>query len=94
MIFEMRANSKYQLGFPRISEKNGQEGEDGSISLLPQYSPYIVVDHKHGQLLKDAEQEHSDKQLPSGWCEFSLGKIAIRCSCFSFVSFDYCNILN
>ncbi|XP_047476530.1 tuberin-like isoform X2 [Penaeus chinensis] len=66
MIFEMRANSKYQLGFPRISEKNGQEEEDSSTSLLPQYSPYIVVDHKHGQLLKDAEQEHSDKQLPSG----------------------------
>ncbi|XP_069978306.1 tuberin isoform X7 [Penaeus vannamei] len=66
MIFEMRANSKYQLGFPRISEKNGQGEEDSSTSLLPQYSPYIVVDHKHGQLLKDAEQEHGDKQLPSG----------------------------
>lgn len=63
MIFEMRANSKYQVGFPRISEKIGHEDEDNSTLLLPQYSPYIVVDHKHGQLLKEAEQEHGEKQI-------------------------------
>ncbi|KAG7164381.1 Pogo transposable element-like 9, partial [Homarus americanus] len=70
MIFEMRANAKYQLGFPRTLEKAAEEEEDSVSSLIPPYSPYIVVDHKHGQRLYEAqrerEQQHMDLFSPLG----------------------------
>ncbi|XP_069184781.1 tuberin [Procambarus clarkii] len=62
MIFEMRANARYQLGFPRISGKGAEEEDRDSIaSLIPPYSPYIVVDHKHGQRLDEAQREREYK---------------------------------
>lgn len=63
MIFEMRASSKYQLGFPRNFDKSVQEEEDSVTSLLPPFSPYIVVDHKHGQRLYEAQKEREQQQF-------------------------------
>ncbi|KAK8725684.1 hypothetical protein OTU49_010691, partial [Cherax quadricarinatus] len=64
MIFEMRASSKYQLGFPRNFDKSVQEEDDDSVtSLLPPFSPYIVVDHKHGQRLYEAQKEREQQQF-------------------------------
>lgn len=62
MIFDMRANSKYQLGFPRVPEKLAEEGEDSIASLIPSYSPYIAIDHKHGQRLHQAQLQREQQQ--------------------------------
>lgn len=65
MIFEMRANSKYQLGFSRMFERAGDDEKDSISALVPPFSPYIVVDHKHGQRLHLAHlhKEEEEKEL-------------------------------
>ncbi|XP_071526636.1 tuberin-like [Panulirus ornatus] len=63
MIFDMRANSKYQVGFPRIPDKVADEKEDLFSSLIPPYSPYIMVDHKHGQRLYEAHKEREQQLM-------------------------------
>lgn len=63
MIFEMRANSKYQLGFSKMPERPGEDEKDSIAALVPPFSPYIVVDHKHGQRLHIARQtEHHNAE--------------------------------
>lgn len=68
MIFEMRANSKYQLGFSRMPERPGDDAKDSIAALVPPFSPYIVVDHKHGQRLhlahlqKEEEEEKGEQE--------------------------------
>lgn len=84
MIFEMRANSKYQLGFSRMPERAGEANTDSIGALVPPFSPYIVVDHKHGQRLhlahlhkeEEEEEEHEQEQplLSSG-----IGMVACHC---------------
>ncbi|KAK4309742.1 hypothetical protein Pmani_018669 [Petrolisthes manimaculis] len=65
MIFEMRANSKYQLGFSKLPERLAGSEEDGGISmssLIPPFSPYIVVDHKHGQRFYQTQEKQQQQQ--------------------------------
>ncbi|KAG0720159.1 Tuberin [Chionoecetes opilio] len=67
MIFEMRANSKYQLGFSRMPERAGDDEKDSIAALVPPFSPYIMVDHKHGQRLHlhsqgDHTKDHGDEE--------------------------------
>ena len=62
MIFEMRANSKYQLGFSKMPERPGEDEKDSIASLVPPFSPYLVVDHKHGQRLHLTQQRDYHKE--------------------------------
>ncbi|XP_045114580.1 tuberin-like isoform X4 [Portunus trituberculatus] len=59
MLFDMRANSKYQLGFSKMPDRPGELEKDSIASLVPPFSPYIVVDHKHGQRLHLTRQKDS-----------------------------------
>ena len=59
MLFDMRANSKYQLGFSKMPERFREHEKDSIASLVPPFSPYIVVDHKHGQRLHLTRQKEA-----------------------------------
>lgn len=79
MIFEMRANSKYQLGFSRLPERPGEDEKDSIASLVPPFSPYIVVDHKHGQRLHLTRQRdhHSQEEEDEDDLVFGRGAFTI-----------------
>ncbi|KAK7072998.1 hypothetical protein SK128_006156, partial [Halocaridina rubra] len=62
MIFEMRANLKYQLGFPNTTTKDSAGEEDVISSMLHQYTPYVMVDHKHGQRFTAPELQGEDNK--------------------------------
>lgn len=60
MIFEMRANSKCQLGFLSTPTRNNGEEEDSFSSMLPQYTPYVLVNDKHSQRFSSADEQGED----------------------------------
>ena len=70
MIFEMRANSKYQLGFP--STPGNEEGDESLTLMLSQYTPYVMVNDKPVKRYASADQpgdgdpEQDDVHLNSG----------------------------
>ncbi|KAK3852846.1 hypothetical protein Pcinc_040582 [Petrolisthes cinctipes] len=58
MVFEMRINSNYQVGFPRIHHSSC-EGKSMDIDdLLSPYSPYLILAHTDNIKLSE-----TDKQL-------------------------------
>lgn len=91
MIFEMRANSKYQLGFSRMPDRGEDSNKDSIAALVPPFSPYIVVDHKHGQRLHLAhlhkEEEEEEEEHEQEHLGFSSGAVMITLLCI-FVSVD------
>ncbi|KAB7503587.1 Tuberin [Armadillidium nasatum] len=55
MIFEMRADANYHLGLPNCPDAQipiDPEDPEDLKEFIPNYTPYIVIDHKHGEKLK------------------------------------------
>ncbi|XP_076040511.1 TSC complex subunit tuberin isoform X2 [Oratosquilla oratoria] len=74
MIFEMRANHRYQLGFPQvlseeeksnIKNKTVDAFEAQASSHISNFTPYLVVDHKHGQQLHKVTKEITEQLTQS-----------------------------
>lgn len=65
MIFEMRADAYYHLGLPNCPESQIEMKSDDPSNLkdtLPNYSAYIVVDHKYGQHIAFPGQKRMNLQ--------------------------------
>ena len=58
LIFQLRANSYYQIGLPGVESATITYGVPAvcglDTSILTPYTPYIVVDHRHGKTLTGA----------------------------------------
>ena len=58
MIFQLRANSRYEIGLPDVEDAQMSYGKPVVPGLNPAYrpkfTPYIIIDHKHGQTLAKA----------------------------------------
>lgn len=55
MIFELRANERYEIGMPDLEEAQLYYKQPKFVgldeSVFPRFTPYIIIDHKHGAKL-------------------------------------------
>ncbi|XP_018019720.1 tuberin-like isoform X2 [Hyalella azteca] len=58
LIFQLRANERYEIGMPDVEDAQLGYGLPAvplmDNSFYPRYTPYIIIDHKHGSKLANA----------------------------------------
>lgn len=58
MIFEMRINSNYRVGFPRIHHSSREGGSMDEVDyLLSPYSPYLKLAHTDNVKLLECDKQ-------------------------------------
>ncbi|KAG7164375.1 Tuberin-like, partial [Homarus americanus] len=63
MILDMRVNSHYQIGFPRLHHEDENSGREADSSMISPFSPFLILDHELNRRVKQAYMRKDQQEV-------------------------------